>query len=239
MNYIVYIYYPLLILLLFYGAKLYGKNTWNDDFMSLSQTKALQGFFAVCIVFHHLGQKTCAPWLKQEYTVHGLDFFVPIGYLLVAVFLFCSGYGMYKSYLIKDNYLKGFFARRILPLILAFVTTSFFFLYFRMRMGDKITWFAHPFSVGGPDLFNTYAWFIFALMVLYIGFYVAFRFCKKEKFAIAVLGIIILLYMLYCDWWIYGDWWYNTVILFLVGLLFAKYEEKILAEIKKRLAEKE
>lgn len=234
MDYIVYIFYPLLLLLLLYGSKLYGKNAWNDDFMSLTQTKAIQGFFAICIMFHHLGQKTCAPWLKEEYIVHGLDFFVPIGYLFVAVFLFCSGYGLYKSYLTKENYLTGFFARRILPLILAFVTTSFFFLYFRMRMGDKITWFAHPFSVGGPDLFNTYAWFIFALMVLYIGFYVAFRFCKKEKFAIAVLGIIILLYMLYCDWWIYGDWWYNTVILFLVGLLFAKYEEKILAEIKKR-----
>ena len=96
--------------------------------MSLSQTKELQGFTAVCIVFHHLGQKTCAPWLNPKYIVHGLDFFVPIGYLLVAVFLFCSGYGMYKSYHTKENYLEGFFARRFMPLILAFLTTECMFL---------------------------------------------------------------------------------------------------------------
>lgn len=234
MDYLVYIYYPILIFLLLYGARLYGKNSWNEEFMSLSQTKAIQGFFAVCIVFHHLGQKTCAPWLKEEYIMHGLDFFVPIGYLFVAVFLFCSGYGMYKSYQTKVNYLEGFFARRILPLILAFFTTSFLFLFFRMRMGDKITWFAHPFSVGGPNLFNTYAWYVFALMVLYSGFYLAFRYCKKENVAIAVVGAVILAYILYCDFWIYGGWWYNTAILYMVGILFAKFQEKILAEVKRR-----
>jgi len=234
MDYIVYLFYPLLLVLLLFRAKLHGKTGWNDEFMSLSQTKELQGFIAVCIVFHPLGQKTCAPWLNPEYIVHGLDFFVPIGYLCVAVFLFCSGYGMYKSYHTKENYLEGFFVRRFMPLILAFLTTECMFLYARIQMGEAIEWVPHPFTVGGPNLYNTYAWYVFALMVLYIGFYVAFRFCKNEKWAIVILGVITVGYILYCDYWIYGDWWYNTVILFIVGLLFAKHEEKIIAQVKKR-----
>lgn len=233
-DYIVYIFYPILVFLLLFGAKFYGKNGWNDEFMSLPQTKELQGFIAVCIVFHHLGQKTCAPWLNPEYIVHGLDLFVPIGYLLVAVFLFCSGYGMYKSYHTKENYLEGFFARRFMPLILAFLTTECMFLVTRIQRGEAIEWIPHPFTVGGPNLYNNYAWYVFALMVLYIGFYVAFRFCKNEKWAIAILGVITVGYILYCDYWIYGDWWYNTVILFVVGLLFAKHEEKVIAQVKKR-----
>ena len=49
-DYIVYIFYQILVFLLLFGAKFYGKNGWNDEFMSLLQTKELQGFIAVCIV---------------------------------------------------------------------------------------------------------------------------------------------------------------------------------------------
>ena len=53
-----------------------------------SQTKALQGFFAICIMLHHIGQKTCAYWLNPKYIVHGLDVFVPIGYFFVGIFCY-------------------------------------------------------------------------------------------------------------------------------------------------------
>ena len=98
MNYLIYIYYPLLILLILWGCKWFPKGHWNEEALSIKQTKALQGFCAVCIMLHHIGQKTCAPWLPSEVITHGLDAFVPIGYLLVGIFLFCSGFGLYKSY---------------------------------------------------------------------------------------------------------------------------------------------
>lgn len=202
---LIYIYYPLLIVLLLTGAKIYRKQQWNEEFLSLSQTKALQGFCAICIMLHHIAQKTCAEWLKPEFIIPGLEPFVPIGYLLVGIFLFCSGYGLYKSYKTKQDYLEDFFGKRILPLLLALVSTNFIFMYVRLRMGDELA-ISQPFTISGPALVNQYAWYVFALLVLYISFYLTFRYCRNEKIAIAVNGITVLFYIMFCDWWMYGGW---------------------------------
>ena len=80
----------LFISLLFVQSKFYKKDEWNEDYLSKTQTKIIKGFCAVGIVLHHLAQKTAAPWLESKYIIHGLDFFVNIGYLFVGAFLFIS-----------------------------------------------------------------------------------------------------------------------------------------------------
>ena len=95
----VYLVYPLLLFLLFYGSKLLKRGEWNSNYLSLEQTKAFLGFCSVLIVFHHISQKTCDHNLDQ-FSVElrpGLELFVFVGYLCVAMFFFCSGYGMYIS----------------------------------------------------------------------------------------------------------------------------------------------
>lgn len=233
MNYIVYICYPLLGALLMWRARVYGRKEWNEEFMSLSQTKALQGFCAVCVILHHIGQKTCAPWLEPEVIVHGLDIFVPIGYFLVGIFLFCSGYGLYKSYKGKANYLQGFFGRRFTIPLMVLVSVNFFFVFVRYQQEDVVS-LSTPFHVSGPQMANGYAWFVYVLLLFYLIFYLAFRFCKKEKTAVFFIGLAAFLYMIHCDWWMYGNWWYNSVILFVVGLLFARHEKRVVAVVKKR-----
>ena len=86
---LIYLIYPILLFALFFGAKISKKKEWNEEAFSLSQMKAIQGFAAICIMLHHAGQKTCASWINKIYVRHGLDVFVPIGYWLVGIFLFC------------------------------------------------------------------------------------------------------------------------------------------------------
>ena len=107
MDNLVYVVYFILPLMLLWGAKVSGIGKWNEDVLSLEQSKAFQGFLAVCIMLHHVSQKTCASWLQPKTRIqHGLGFFVPMGFLFVSVFLFFNGYGVYKSFHTKDNYLK-------------------------------------------------------------------------------------------------------------------------------------
>ncbi len=128
MKQMIYEVYVILPLLLLWRAQFCGKEEWNEGFLSLEQSKAFQGFLAVCIMLHHIGQKTCASWLQPKTRiVHGLDMFVPAGFLMVAVFLFFNGYGVYKSFHAKENYLKGYFGRRILPVVLALYSTTLIF----------------------------------------------------------------------------------------------------------------
>lgn len=230
MDYLVYLTYPLLLVLLLAGSKFFGKNKWNDEFLSLSQTKALQGFFAVCIIFHHLSQKTCAPWIKPSYIVHGLDLFLYIGYLFVAVFFFCSGYGLVKSFKSKENYLNGFLGKHIMPLVIALGFSAFIFITARSWMR---TGFPSFFSIGEPQQFNPNAWFPVTLIIFYIGFYFSFKYSKSTLKAILFTCGVVVLYSLYCDFMLFGTWWYNSVSGFILGLFVAEYEKPLIEKVKK------
>lgn len=204
----------LFISLLFSQSKFYKKDEWNEDYLSKTQTKIIKGFCAVGIVLHHLAQKTAAPWLESKYIIHGLDFFVNIGYLFVGAFLFISGFGLYKSLKANENYFENYFSRRILPIIIAYLTTNLVYYFY-----DTIS--------------STYNWYVVAILVCYILFYFGFKYFKKEyiSFLIVIVGIVI--YSAICNFMMLGGWWFNTVGLFVVGLLYAKFEKKIVPVIKK------
>lgn len=239
MSKLVYLVYPALLVLLATGAKWYGKGQWNEEFMTLKQTKYLQGFFAICIMLHHIGQETCASW--QSYPLFpGLEIFVPVGYFFVAVFMMCSGYGLYKSYHSKPDYLKGFFGKRILPLILAFYSTGLIFFLARILMKEKMNgWkvFCYLYGWGLP---NPYAWFVVAMPFFYFCFYLAFRFLKRDGMKIAgtMLGVFLYTFLGTCidhnNYWMRGQWWYNCVHLFWIGILFARFEKQLVRKIQKK-----
>ncbi len=234
-----YSYYLLVLVLLLWGAKAYGWKKWNEDFMSLSQTKVLQGFFAVCIMFHHASQKTGAPWHAPQYIVHGLDLFVPVGYLFVSIFLFCSGFGLYKSYKGKENYLQGFVKRRILPLVLTYYTTGVIFFIVRLLMGEEMDAAQMFYYLSGAQLCNPNTWYVIAVPIFYLGFYLAFRFIKKDDLALLATILVIAVYTVigihidHNDWWFRGEWWYNSVHMFSFGLIFARFEQPVTNHVKK------
>ncbi len=239
MDKLVYVIYPVLAIILLWGVKVYKPGTWNEGFLSISQTKALQGFCAICIMLHHAGQKTCASWLNPRFIRPGLELFVPFGYFLVGIFLFCSGYGLYKSYKTKENYLQGFCKRRILPLILAFYSTALIFLFVRILMGEKMDLAQVFYYISGLQLCNPNAWFVIALPIFYLGFYLAFQYIRQEKAALFTTCMVVFVYTLigtlvdHNDWWMRGEWWYNSVHFFSIGLLFARHEDRIIRHVKK------
>ena len=235
-----YLFYFLLGVTLFAGSVWFGRGRWNEENISLSQSKTIQGIMALGIALHHMAQKTCAPFHPAAYTVHGLDFFVQIGYPMVAVFLFCSGLGLYRSFRGKPDYLKGFFRRRILPLIIAFYLSEFLHTGIRLLMGQKMDALTVLWYLSGLHMANYYSWYLIVIPFFYLIFWASFRFCRREGAAIAVVFAFSLLYTLagamidhQDDWWMRGEWWYNTILLFPLGLLFGKYSDRILRVFRK------
>ena len=235
-----YLVYFLLGTLLFFSAKWAGRGAWTEDWTSLQQTRALRGVMALGVALHHMGQKTCAPWHPQVYTVHGLDFFVPIGYLMVGVFLFLSGLGLYKSLHTKPDYLRGFPRRRVLPIVIAFYLSEIVYTVIRLLMGEQMDALTVLWYLSGLHMANFNAWYVIVIPFFYLAFWAAFRRCKKEGMAIFLVFLFTLCYTVLGavldhqnDWWMRGEWWYNSIILFPLGLVFAKYEKGITAFLKK------
>lgn len=240
MDKLVYLFYPMALVLLFFGSKWYGRKQWNEEAFSLGQSKAWQGFFAVMIMLHHVGQKTCASWLDWRWPrMPGLELFVPIGYYFVAFFLLCSGFGLYKSWKRKENYLQGFVKKRVLPLAVTFFVTDWVFILVRLALGEKMNLTRVIYYITGIQQPNPNAWFVIALPIFYLMFYVCFRFIRKEGWAMSGTCMLVLLWVLagcaidHNDYWFRGEWWYNSALFFPVGLLFAKWEGKIVPHLKK------
>ncbi len=236
----IYVVYPVLLVVLLWGCSLKGRGEWNEEAFSLRQMKAIQGFVAICIMLHHIGQKTCASWLPKNNIIPGLEFFVPIGFVLVSFFTFCSGYGLYKSYKNKKDYLnKSFLLRRILPVIALGYIVALIFLPVRYLLGEKISGLGLLGYLSGLVLCNPNGWYVIVIPFFYLCFFLAFRFCKKEKTAILIVLLFTVAFQLlgtsldHNDLWMRGEWWYNSIHLFVVGIFFAKHEEGIVSHLKK------
>ena len=79
----------------------------NDkDYLAVQSTSGMKGIMAIMIIFHHISQ----------HVTTGITFsnFNYMGWYIVSVFFFLSGYGLYTQFTIKDNYL-------ILELVVVFI----------------------------------------------------------------------------------------------------------------------
>jgi len=240
MNYLVYLVYPILIITLLWGCNLARRGNWNDEAFSLRQMKAMQGFIAILIMMHHCSQKRSASWIDKRYYVPGLEFFVPIGFILVTFFTFCSGYGLYKSFKAKENYLNNkFILKRILPIVILAYVVNWIYYPIRVLLGEKMTPQLTLAYLSGAKLCNPYGWYVIVIPFFYLCFFLAFRFIKNEKIALLAVLLFTVAYQVlgasidHNDWWMRGEWWYNSIHLFVVGIFFAMYEEKIVAHLKK------
>ena len=105
--------YFFFFMLLFWGGKnRFGTGEFHDDYASLEVMKSLRGFAAIGVIIHHISQEEV---FKQQKV---LTPFVNAGAFFVAIFFFCSGYGLIKSLDTKENYLKGFVKNRIVKSII-------------------------------------------------------------------------------------------------------------------------
>ena len=178
--------------------------------MSKTRSKNILGIFAILIMMHHLSQKASAFWVPASVRQHGLEPFVPIGYLLVSFFFFCSGYGLRKSMKADEDYFDGFLIRRTNRILMIFVITS-------------IIWLAVRFVYGNVSLpVNPYGWYIYACIILYFGFYFIYK--RDTKISHILMGIWILIYSVICYLLIKGNWWFNATPIFLLGIIMADRE---------------
>ena len=220
----VYLVYPLLLFLLFYGSKLLKRGEWNSNYLSFEQTKAFLGFCSVLIVFHHISQKTCDHYLDQ-FSVElrpGLELFVFVGYMCVAMFFFCSGYGMYISSQKVDSFFKHYFKKRILPLVIPTVFMWLIFFFIEKYRGMTIK---PPVWINVYD----YIWFVPSLIYMYIVFYLSFRLVKTKLYSFSLLWVCVIAYFVFCWFFSPGTWWYNNQFMFAIGAGVAAHVESFTA----------
>ena len=210
--------YLYLILFIWGASNKFGKKgEFNDDFTSLDTMKSLRGFAAIGVLIHHVSQE----YFFQEEGI--LTPFVNAGAYFVAIFFFCSGYGLIKSLDTKKDYLKSFIRKRIVrAIVVPFYVNVLIYgaLMFIVKWPvEKVQWVT---NLLGVTMMNRYAWFPIVLALLYLVFFLCFRFIKKRPVCFVIIFVfMIAMGILFCfeghyawwygpeNWWMSEDYWMN------------------------------
>lgn len=217
----------LLIVILAYKSKY--QQFAENDYLSVESSKCLKGAMALCIMLHHIA-----------YTVNGgmiFRGFKNIGFLVTSVFFFLSGYGLQKSYIKSDKYKDKFLLKRLPKILIPYIIISVIVWGMRAIYGRIETpiMILKNLRMGDPIVPNS--WYILCILIFYVAFYILMLICKNHK-GYMIIGATVwyIIYIAFCINIGYTKHWYNTTHCLIIGMLWASYENGIIAFLKKHYA---
>lgn len=219
-------FYLLFILIIsLIGIKFFIKD-FNTEYLSKKSTNCIKGFFVLLVFFWHFLQYT-EPYLTSNYDQFIIFFRKTMRQLVVTLFLFYSGYGVYEGFKKrKEEYVNQMPKNRILKTLFHYDVAILCFLIFNIIVGYEYSikkiiyaFFAWG-SIGNSD------WYIFCSLVLYFITFMSLKSFKDKKGVIAIwlqTIIFILFLRLFKD----GGYWYNTLLCYPLGMTYSYFKDKI------------
>ena len=227
--YLTYTVYALILALFIWGGKFAGfkKENFHEDSASLDSFMSLRGFAAIGVILHHISQEDAFQKANNFGAKPGeLSIFVNAGFLFVAIFFFCSGYGLIKSLETKPDYFKGFIKKRVLKtLVVPYYVSILIYGLLRFISGERFAPLQWVTNLIGITMMNPYAWYPVIATFLYLVFYLTFKNIRNRKVCYIIMAaFMLLLAMIFCvnghfpwfagpkNWWLGASplqqkWW--------------------------------
>ena len=225
------IWLVIIFVLPFFGMKPAFKEP-DEDYMSVERTTSVKGFFALIIFLSHV-RGYLIPDSGNAWEIFS-SVLSHIGQLMVTMFFFYSGYGVFESFKRKPDYRKGFFRKRILKTLVNFDLAVVLYLILDIALQKEYPVKNYFLCWTGWEGIGNSNWFIFIMLVLYVISFLSFCVTagarEPEKGQKAVLASVIamtaVLFVLlrFSD---RKDYWYNTVFCYSFGMLFSYFKDSI------------
>lgn len=197
----------------------------EDEPLSTAKLLPVRGICALCIIFHHVAQRTTSDNLAFHY-------FSYVGFMFVGVFFTISGYALSSQYAAKgEKYLDGFLRKRLTTLLCPYIVMSVIFMCLyagndimsgQAVLTDLLQRLYQMFRSGANIV--SFSWYVETAVVLYILFYVSCKIAQNNKikyYAVVIIGIGI--YAAVCRILEYGDYWYNSALAFVFGTFYFEF----------------
>ena len=202
------------------GARYCGRGV-NPDYMSIPSTTAVKGVFVLLVFLRHYKSYVALDsWLDRPFLV----FDGKLGQLVVALFLFYSGYGLYESFQKKgQDYVRTIPKKRFFATLLHFDLAVLLYLAVQAVFFGKFYSLKHILlsmtswtSVGNSN------WFIFAILVMYLISWAALKLIPSQIGQLCAVtafsGIYaVVFHHFYPDLW----WWYDTILCYAAGMWYS------------------
>ena len=204
----------------------------ENAILDKSFSGCLKGLFAVFIALGHLV-------LLSEPSTSLLLPLQNFGYLCVAFFFMMSGYGLTLGYL--KGGLKGFAKKRILKIYVPYMVATLMIglLYLAFMEDVKISDILIKALIMRPVYADRMLWYVFVQVLMYIFFWISFKFIPEKKnnlFKLLGLLGLTLAYIVVCKVIHESLWRYKTVLCFPLGVFVGLYKDQVISLIKKYFA---
>lgn len=197
------------------------------DALSINQTTCINGIFVILVFLSHFCQYVDAS---------AIPYFQPylflqshLGQLIVAPFLFYSGYGIMEQ--IKKNgmdYVNKLPHKRVIKIWLHFSLAIILFLLIALIRGQSYSFKQIVLSFLAWESIGNSNWYIFAILFLYIATYLGFK-CSsniKQKKSIIAVFTLCFLYIVVMHHYKDGNWWYDTILCYPAGGVLSCEKDK-------------
>lgn len=196
----------------------------NKEYLNKEESSVIKGIFILIVFYSHINRYTnlasSSDILMNQLSSH-------LGQLMVTLFLFYSGYGIFESIKNKKNYIKNLPKNRI------FKTWSHFFIaVFSFWIISLITKANYPITrvllsfIGWESIGNS-NWYIFDIIVLYTLSFVSFTLFKNNHKKALALNTILSIIMIFILSKLKEPWWYNTILCYNFGMFYSYFKEDI------------
>ncbi|MCR5208402.1 MAG: acyltransferase family protein, partial [Eubacterium sp.] len=207
-------------------------NEFNRDYIARDATNNIKGIFVILILFSHA---------RSYFTLGGIydepyiSFQGHLNQMVVAMFLFYSGYGIMEQIKKREfSYIMSIPKKRFPNLLLNFDIAVFLFMILWIVLKKPLTLRMILKSLIAWDGIGNSSWYIFVTFCLYIFIFISFFaikwFNKKPHLFIylaAVTALTVALVYFLRKTKEGQPWWYNTAILFPLGMWYSFFKEYI------------
>lgn len=219
----------LLVIVLFswvciYNLKLAKANDFHRDYIAKDSTGAIKGIFVFLVFMSHFIQYyNAAIAFNHPYTLRNY-----LGQLIVTMFLFYSGYGIYESFKRKGvDYIRAFPKNRFLKTLLHLDLALIPFIVLRLATGRGLTVKGLLLSLIGWDSIGNSNWFMFVILALYILIYLAFISLHKKPLLAVLATTALTVAFIFALMPFKEQYWYSTAICVPLGMIYSYFKEPI------------
>ncbi len=222
------IFFMLIFLLICCSSmKIAGEGQFHKDYLSKSNTAAINGIFVVLVFLCHFAQ----------YISFGTDlidgsfvyFKSHLGQLVVTTFLFFSGYGIICSIANKGMpYVKSIPKKRFLSVLIHFDIAVAMFMILNLCLGRSFSLKTNLLALTGWESIGNSNWYMLAILCLYLIVFVSFAVCRANKYAgTAIATILTIGYVYLMIRAKKPAYYYNTLICYPFGMIYGLFKEKL------------
>lgn len=201
-------------------------NKFQKDYLSKDKTQSIKGIFIVIVfISHSLSYITT----KQSFDFPAIYLCQKLGQLMVTLFLFYSGYGVYESIKKKkkETYVDSMPKKRIAKVLFEFAIAVTTFLICNLIFNIHYDLPTILLSYIGWESIGNSNWYIFAIIMMYLATYIAFKVFEKDHLKAIISTTIIAYLYIYIIGSMRAPHWVDTILCFPLGMWYSYYKDKI------------